>query len=80
MRAPRKPKAVAKPVTIAELEALLNSEQDEEFTILPDGTIKQTKGRRGRKGRPLTMRENLGLRYTSHRTAHPWYAAAVGGA
>ncbi len=54
-------RAAPKRLSIDELEKLLNSEQDEAFTILPDGTIKQTKGRR--RSKPLTMRENLGGEY-----------------
>lgn len=57
---------MAKP-TIAELEAILDKEEETEIEILPNGEIR-AKGRStlqetgGRK--PLTMREDLGGEYS----------------
>ena len=52
--------------TIAELEAILENEQEVEIEILPNGEVR-AKGQSilelgGRK--PLTMRENLGGEYS----------------
>jgi hypothetical protein len=51
---------------IAELERLLNSEEDIPIQILPNGEIRQlgraTSAEMGGK-KPLTMRENLGGEY-----------------
>ncbi|MXX62697.1 MAG: hypothetical protein F4112_03685 [Holophagales bacterium] len=57
---------MAKKPTIRELEALLESEEDEPIEILPNGEIRPRGGsdaaeRRYKK--PLTMRENLGGEY-----------------
>lgn len=56
---------MAKP-TIKELEAILDSEEDVEIEILPNGEIRErgqtsSQERGGRK--PLTMREDLGGEY-----------------
>ena len=55
-------KPQGEPITIDELEKLLNSETNESFEILPIGLI-----RRGPKivdkTKPLTMREDLGGEY-----------------
>jgi len=48
--------------TITELEKLLNSEEDQAITILPNGQIKRSK--KSKKGNPLvTFKENLGGEY-----------------
>ena len=53
---------VAKPVTIAELEALLNSEDERSIQIMPDGSIRTKRGRRP-KIKPLTLKQNIGGEY-----------------
>jgi hypothetical protein len=55
-------------MSIGDLEKLLNSETQDEFEILPDGTIMQlSKGRRrNTKRKPVTMKENLGGEYGQH--------------
>lgn len=53
--------------SIAELEKLLDKEDETEIEILPNGEVRQKK-RRGKKAvKVLTMRENLGGEY-----AHVW--------
>lgn len=49
-------------LTIAELEKLLNSEDERPVEILPDGTIRQTRGRR-KAQKVLTMKTSLGGEY-----------------
>ncbi len=52
--------------TIAELEKILNSEQETEIEILPNGEVRakggSTPSETGGK-KPLTMREDLGGEY-----------------
>ena len=49
--------------TIAELERMLNREEDVPIEILPNGTIRRVK-KRGRKPPTiLTLKENLGGEY-----------------
>lgn len=48
---------------IAELEAILNSEEDTPIEILPNGEIREI-GNGPSTGKPLTMRENLGGEYS----------------
>ena len=54
--------------SIAELKALLESEDTTPITILPDGRIKGGGLRKSRKKKPtvVTLRENLGGEYGSH--------------
>lgn len=47
--------------SIKELEKLLNNENDKPIRILPDGTIKI--GRRKKGEKVITMSENLGGEY-----------------
>lgn len=56
--------------TIAELEAILDQEEDVEIEILPNGEVRErgqssAEERGGRK--PLTMREDLGGEYAERR-------------
>lgn len=56
--------------TIAELEAILDKEEDVEIEILPNGEVRargqsSPQERGGRK--PLTMREDLGGEYSERR-------------
>jgi hypothetical protein len=55
--------------TIADLEAILDREEQVEIEILPNGEVRavgdSTTERGGRK--PLTMRENLGGEYSDRR-------------
>lgn len=56
------PKPVAKP-TIAEIEAMLNQDDEVEIEILPNGEVR-VKGHSGETvPKPLTMRDNLGGEY-----------------
>lgn len=50
--------------TIAELEKLLNSEEETPIQIMPNGEIRAVK-KRCKKGelKPITMKENLGGEY-----------------
>ena len=50
--------------SIAQLEALLNQEEEVEIEILPNGEVR-SKGKAGDTGdkKPLTYRENLGGEY-----------------
>lgn len=50
--------------TIAELEAILNKEEEVPIQIMPNGEIRAVK-KRYKKGdiKPLTMKENLGGEY-----------------
>jgi len=54
--------------TIAELEKILNSEQETEIEILPNGEVRakggSTASETGGK-KPLTMREDLGGEYSN---------------
>ncbi len=57
---------MAKKPTIRELEALLESEEDEPIEILPNGEIRRRGGsdpEERRYKKPLTMREDLGGEY-----------------
>ncbi|MCH8200015.1 MAG: hypothetical protein IIA54_08130 [Chloroflexi bacterium] len=68
----KKPERKRKPISIDELEALLEREQDTAVEILPNGEIvvagEYTNKQRG--GRmPLTYRENLGGEYSPARAA-----------
>lgn len=47
--------------TVSDLEKLLNSEQDKPIRILPNGSIKV--GRKSRREKVITIRENLGGEY-----------------
>jgi len=47
--------------SIAELEAILNSEEDAELEIMPNGEVRSKTG--GHAKKPLTMREHLGGEY-----------------
>ena len=47
---------------VAELEAILDQEEDIPLTIMPNGEITTADGKRS-KGKPLTMREDLGGEY-----------------
>lgn len=53
--------------TIAELEAILNSEDDRPIVIMPNGEIRAATEEEiaARPKRPLTMRENLGGEYAA---------------
>ncbi|MHB1956428.1 MAG: hypothetical protein ACYCOU_22080 [Sulfobacillus sp.] len=53
-----------KKMTIDELEKLLNSEDEVDLEILPNGEIREKKGRKKKKApKVLTMREALGGEY-----------------
>jgi hypothetical protein len=57
---------VARP-TIEELEAILDSEQEVEIEILPNGEVRaigQTSAQELGGRKPLTLRENLGGEYS----------------
>jgi hypothetical protein len=50
--------------TIAELEAILNSEEDAPFEILPNGEVRAVSQEEiAKRPKPITMRENLGGEY-----------------
>ena len=54
--------------TIAELEAILDREEEVEIEILPNGEVRakgQTSAQETGGRKPLTMREDLGGEYTS---------------
>lgn len=53
-------------MTIAEIEVLLNREEECEFEILPNGEIRQLGGSKadGKKLKPITLGENLGGEYS----------------
>ncbi len=56
--------------TIAELEKILQSEQEVEIEILPNGEVRakgQTSIQELGSRKPLTMRENLGGEYAAER-------------
>ena len=55
------PRKKQKP-NIEELERILNSEEDVEIEILPNGEVRALGGS-PKKVKPLTMRENLGGEY-----------------
>ena len=55
-----KKKKVKRP-TIAELEKILNGEEENAIEILPNGEVRAVKGKP--KQKPLTMREHLGGEY-----------------
>lgn len=55
VRAPWRP-------TISELEAILNSEEEQSIEILPNGEVRAIDGKPTSR-KPLTMRENLGGEY-----------------
>ncbi len=48
--------------TIAELEAILNADDDVAIEILPNGEVRAADGS-NRTVKPLTMRDNLGGEY-----------------
>jgi hypothetical protein len=50
-------------LTIAELEALLQSEEEAEIEILPNGEVRVKGATSPSQGKPLTMREYLGGEY-----------------
>lgn len=55
---------LAKRPTIAELEAILNSEEDAPFEILPNGEVRAVSPEdMAKRPKPLTMRERLGGEY-----------------
>ena len=54
-------KKLPKRPTIAELKAMLNSEETHDIKILPNGEIRAVK--RNKKRKPLTLRENIGGEY-----------------
>lgn len=56
----------SKTISIDELEKILNSETEENITILPNGTVKKLRGKK-KKFKVLTMRENLGGEYADRR-------------
>ena len=51
--------------TIAELEKLLNQDEDVPIQIMPNGEIRAMKKTKLKKGelKPITMKENLGGEY-----------------
>lgn len=51
--------------TIAELEALLNSDDDRNIFIAANGEVKT---KRGKKGKLLTFKQNLGGEYGTNKT------------
>lgn len=57
--------------TIAELEAILDKEEDVEIEILPNGEVRakgqSTAQELGGRSKPLTMREDLGGEYGERR-------------
>ena len=59
----KKWKRFNKKPTIAELEKILNSEEDCAIEILPNGEIRSVKKRGKKEIKPLTMKENLGGEY-----------------
>lgn len=50
--------------TIDELEKILNSEEDTNIVIMPNGQIKKLKGKK-KPQKVLTMKENLGGEYAA---------------
>ena len=50
-------------LSIDEIQALLNSEEDEAIEILPNGEVRKLGS--GTIDKPLTMRENLGGEYAT---------------
>ena len=55
--------------TIAELEAILNNDEETPLEILPNGEVRAVSKKRRKKGelKPLTMKENLGGEYGRHK-------------
>jgi hypothetical protein len=49
-------------MTIDELEKLLQREDEAPIEILPNGTVRRLKGKRGQR-KPLTLKQNLGGEY-----------------
>ncbi len=49
--------------TIAELEKILNSEDEIPLEILPNGEVRAVKKRRKKDLKVITMKENLGGEY-----------------
>lgn len=50
--------------TIAELEAILNRDEEVEIVIMPNGEVREKAPNKGKAGlKPLTYRENLGGEY-----------------
>jgi len=52
-------------LTIAELEKLLNSDEDTAIEILPNGEVRAVSRTEPDRHKPLTMRENLGGEYVT---------------
>ncbi len=60
----KKPVDIPKRPTIAELEALLNNEEEQAIEILPNGEVRAVGTMKGKpKLKPITLRENLGGEY-----------------
>ena len=59
--------------TIAELERILDSDEEITIEILPNGSIREHKKRRGKKSKikPLTYREDLGGEYAHAIATNP---------
>ena len=58
--------AVSSRPTIAELEAILDAEEEAGIEILPNGKVRLSKKSRAKGAKkPLTMRENLGGEYAA---------------
>lgn len=52
----------AKRMSIDELEGILQQDEDAPIEILPDGTVRATGRRRGKR-KPLTLKQALGGEY-----------------
>ncbi len=59
----KKPVDIPKRPTIEELEAILNSEEEQAIEILPNGEVRAIDTKAKPKKKPLTLRENLGGEY-----------------
>lgn len=60
----RKKVKMDKKPTIAELEKILNSEEETPIQIMPNGEVRAYKKKRSKKtNKPLTMREDIGGEY-----------------
>lgn len=65
-REKKKPTDIPKRPTIAELEALLNNEEEQAIEILPNGEVRAVGTMEGKpKLKPITLRENLGGEYAA---------------
>ncbi len=60
----------SKKPTIAELEKMLNSDEDVPIEILPNGEIRTVKKRKKKTPKILTMREDLGGEYGISTLSH----------